>query len=183
MSNVGTNQTSSAHAYFLVFGLGIRPRNVSCMCFMDSVHTISSQHSTRTLLFVNPRTGVFTRDSISSAALSTAALSTAHEVSSRTPPPPPPVHRVCADEKKKDPSSADAVVADNAPAATAAPGTVEPVVTGLASGSMTVAVPRSMTASLPSFLRLLASHADATYSDAGTLVKEWGISNSTLEVS
>ncbi len=74
------------------------------------------------------------------------------------------------------------MVADNAPAANAAPGTVEPVVTGLASGSMTVAVPRSMTASLPSFLRLLASHADATYSDAGTLVKEWGISNSTLEV-
>jgi hypothetical protein len=52
----------------------------------------------------------------------------------------------------------------------------------LTSGSMTVAVPRSMTGSLPSFLRLLASHADATYSDAGTLVKEWGISNSTLEV-
>ena len=94
-------------------------------------------------------------------------------------PNPAPVHRVCADEKKKDPSSADAVVADNAPASTAAPGTAEPVVTGLASGSMTVAVPRSMTASLPSFLRLLASHADATYSDAGTLVKEWGISNST----
>ena len=57
MSNVGTNQTSSAHAYFLVFGLGIRPRNVSCMCFMDSVHTISSQHSTHTLPFVTPRKG------------------------------------------------------------------------------------------------------------------------------
>ena len=47
---------------------------------------------------------------------------------------------------------------------------------------MTVAVPRTSTRSLPDFLRLLASHADATYVDGTTLVKEWGISNSTLEV-
>ncbi len=53
---------------------------------------------------------------------------------------------------------------------------------GLASGSMTVAVPRSSTALLPDFLRLLSSHADATYQDGSKLVKEWGVSNSTLEV-
>ncbi len=51
----------------------------------------------------------------------------------------------------------------------------------VASGSMTVAVPRASMHLLPDFIRLLSSHSDASYT-RDSLVKEWGISNSTLEV-
>ena len=49
------------------------------------------------------------------------------------------------------------------------------------SGSITVSIPRAATRFIPDFLRLLASHTDSTY-QSDTLVKEWGLSNSTLEV-
>ena len=109
-----------------------------------------------------------------------SAQSSAADASTTTVP-----GAVVAAVQQQQPSSPDYAAQPGGPSSASSPSEGDVMSKRQATGVLTIGVPRAMTSSIPAFLRVLQQHTASEEDKANDhhdhLVKEWGVSNSTLE--